>query len=651
MNERQRQDTVQPFQAEVTEVLRLVVNSLYSHKEIFLRELISNASDALDKLRFRAISESELLADGEPLRIRISPDRDAGTLTIADNGIGMTSDELAKNLGTIAWSGSRDFVTKLEQAKQAGSSDLGLIGQFGVGFYSAYLVADEVEATSRAAGTNSAFRWVSEGKENFRIEPAERDERGTSVTLRLKAEQREFLDEHRLRALVEKYSDYIGHPIELSVEKDVEEAGVTRKRTTFESINKASALWQRSPKDIEKPQYEEFYKHLTHDWQPPQAFRHFRIEGTQLFVGLLFVPGQKPLDVFDLEVKHGVRLHVRRVLVMDHCEELVPRWLRFMRGVIDTEDLPLNVSREILQDSRAVKIIKKQIVLQSLELLEEIATERPDDYLKFWSNFGAVLKEGLYFEPELKERIAKLLRFESSKEAALVTLDDYVKRMPAGQPAIYYAAGTSRRVVEASPHLEVLKRRGYEVLFMTDPVDPFAVEALGEYRNKRLVSASTAELQLDQGALPPKDADQAKSPLLERFECVLKDKVAGVRASERLTDSVACLVTPEGGLPPHLERLMRARNIDVPSVNRILELNVDHPLLRSLTELVAKNAAVARVSDWIELVYDQALLAEGSPIDDPVRFAKRFSELMTRAASAEVNQSADATAAAESSAT
>jgi molecular chaperone HtpG len=389
---------VQPFQAEVAQVLRLVVNSLYSHKEIFLRELVSNASDALDKLRFRSLSEPELLGEGEPLRVRLSADPVEGTLTIEDNGIGMTRDELAKNLGTIAWSGSREFVEKLQQAKP-GASDFGLIGQFGVGFYSAYLVANEVRVVSRAAGSAEAYAWTSEGKSEFQIAPAERAERGTSITLRLKPDQREFLDEHRLRGLVQKYSDYINYPIELGVENEVEEGGVKRKRTTFETINRASALWQRTPKDIEASQYEEFYKHLTHDWEPPLAHRHFRIEGTQMFVGLLFVPARKPFDLFDPEVKHGVRLHVRRVLIMDNCEELVPRWLRFMRGVIDSEDLPLNVSREILQDSRAVKIIKKQVTGQSLDLLEELAKDRPDDYLKFWAISAACSRRASISSP------------------------------------------------------------------------------------------------------------------------------------------------------------------------------------------------------------------------------------------------------------
>lgn len=627
---------VQPFQAEVTQVLRLVVGSLYSHKEIFLRELISNASDALDKLRFKSLSEPELLGGDETLKIRLSADEAAGTLTIEDNGIGMTREELAKNLGTIAWSGSREFAQKLEQAKQNTSEGFGLIGQFGVGFYSSYLVADEVEVTSRAAGASEAFVWASEGKESFQIKPAERAERGTAVTLHLKPDQKEFLSEYRLRTLVQKYSDYISYPIELGVEKEVEEDGVKRKRREFEAINRASALWQRPAKDVTAEQYEEFYKHLTHDWEAPLAHRHFRIEGTQMFVGLLFLPRKRPFDLFDPEVKHGVRLHVRRVLIMDNCEELVPRWLRFMRGIVDSEDLPLNVSREILQDSRAVKIIRKQVVSQSLELLEQLASERAEDYAIFWSNFGTVLKEGVYFEPELKTRIAALLRFESSKEPGFSTLDAYVNRMKDGQPAIYYASGPSRRVLERSPHLEALTARGYEVLFMTEPVDPFVVESLAEYRNKPLVSASNADLKLDDTTQSETEAPKAdESGVLGRFKAVLGDRVGEVRASTRLTESPACLVNREGELPPHLERILRARSMQVPDTKRILEVNLEHPLVRNLGELVQKQPDSPKIAEWIEVVYDQTLIAEGSPIEDPVRFAKLVAELVASAAERE----------------
>ena len=623
---------VQEFQAEVTQVLRLVIESLYSNREIFLRELISNASDALDRLRFRAVSEPELLGDDDALRVRVIADREAGTLTVWDNGIGMSSEELAKNLGTIAWSGSRDFLARLREGAEAGQKGMDLIGQFGVGFYSAYLVAERVEVTSRAAGAEAANRWHSDGKQSFSIEPAERAERGTSVTLHLKPDARELLEAFRLRQLITRYSDYIGHPIELAQEKEVEEGGVKRKRIVFETVNKASALWQRSPKDVEQAQYEEFYKHLSHDWAAPLAWKHFRIEGTQLFVGLLFIPSRRPVDLFDPEPEHGVRLHVKRVLVLERCEDLVPRWLRFVRGVIDSEDLPLNVSRELLQDSRAVRIIKKQIANQTLDLLEELAKDRADDYAKFWREFGPVLKEGLHFEPDARSRLQPLMRYETTKQPGLSSIAEYIERMPEDQPAIYYATGLSRQLLEGGPHVQAVVRRGYEVLLMTDPVDSFVVEQLGEGSKKPLVSVTAADLKLDGEAESLTDAKAVVlAPLIERFKKVLEGKVSEVRASKRLLDAPACLVVPQGGMESHVERLLRLRNTELPRALRILEINLEHPLIRGLGELCTKDADSPRVTDYIELVHDQALLAEGSPVEDPVALARRISELGSRA--------------------
>jgi len=614
------------FQAEVSQVLRLVIHSLYANKEIFLRELVSNASDAVDRRRFAAIQRPELLGDGETSKIRLSVDKQAGTLTISDNGIGMSRDELEKNLGTIAWSGSRDFLQKLDEAKAEGQSLPQLIGQFGVGFYSAFLVADKVAVVSRAADSETAHRWESTGEEGFSIEPGERDGAGTSVILTLKPDQREYLEPHRLRMLVQRYSDYIAHTIELSKADDEKE---------FEVVNRASALWQRPPKEVERAQYVEFYKHLAHDWEEPLAYRHFRIEGTQLFTGLLFVPNHPPFDLPDAETRHGVRLHVKRVFVMDNCEELVPRWLRFVRGVIDSEDLPLNVSREILQDNRVVRTIRKQVVQQTLELLVEVARDRPDDYLKFWQAFGAVLKEGLYFDPEHQEKLGKLVRYESAKTHQPIGLDEYIAAMPEGQGAIYYVAAATQKAAASSPHLERARAKGYDVLLMYDPVDPFSMSSFTEYAGKPLVSVTSADLALEgesADSAEKKAEEAAKSPLFERVERVLKDKVEKVRASSRLTDSPACLVIPEGGLAPHVERLLRAQKRELPPVRRILELNLAHPLVQSIERLEAKEPGSARVVEWMELLYDQALLAEGSPIDDPAAFAKRLSTLMTSAA-------------------
>ncbi|HSP80762.1 MAG TPA: molecular chaperone HtpG, partial [Myxococcaceae bacterium] len=429
------------FQAEINQLLNLVINSLYSHKEIFLRELVSNASDALDKLRFRSVTEPELL-EGEPaLEIRLLPDAEKGTLTIEDTGIGMTHDELVKNLGTIAHSGSREF---LELVQQRGQKDVNLIGQFGVGFYSAYLVADRVEVVSRAAGKDGqAWRWSSDAKGSFTVEPAERATRGTSITLHLKEDQKEFLDGWRLRSLVTQYSDYVSHPIKLEVEKSTGEGEEKKTEKSLEVVNKASALWQRAKSEITDEQYQEFYKHLSHDWEPPLAWTHFRTEGNQVFTGLLFVPKHPPFDL-NSPTQRGVRLFVKRVLIMDSCEELLPQWLRFVRGVVDSDDLPLNVSREMLQDSAVVQAIRKHVTKKTLDLLEKLAKDKPEDYRKFWEGFGTVLKEGLAVEAEHREKLGNLLRYESTREEGLTSLAEYVGRMKEGQEAIYYVFGETR---------------------------------------------------------------------------------------------------------------------------------------------------------------------------------------------------------------
>ena len=625
--------TTHSFKAEVSQVLHLVVNSLYSHKEVFLRELVSNASDALDKRRFEAVTHPELATESD-LKVQISADSAAGTLTISDNGIGMNASELEQNLGTIARSGTREFLNKVAKAREASDQGLQLIGQFGVGFYSAYLVADRVDVITRRAGEEAAFRWSSDAQESFTIEPAERAEAGTTLVLHLKQDQKEFLSEHRLRELVRRYSDYIGHPIEIAVPPKEGEGAVG----TFERINQASALWQRSPSDVTEEQYTEFYRHLTHDFEPPLGHRHFKVEGTQLFAGLLFLPKRAPFDLYDPSAKHGIRLHVRRVFVMDDCAELLPNFLRFVRGVVDSEDLPLNVSREILQDSKLVRVIKKQVVNHSLAMIEDLAGKDAEVFAKFWGDFGAVIKEGLHFESEHRERIAKIVRYESSTQPGLTTLGEYVSRMKENQKAIYYATGTSRALLDASPHLETLKKRGYEVLFMTDGVDPFAVTSLGEFEGKPLVSAMDENLELGEEELTDEqraaEAEQKKQaePLVERFKAVLSSKVGEVRLSTRLTDSPVCLVVPEGGMAPHIERLMMARQMGIPAQKRILELNPGHPLIQNLERRAGQDAG--SVASWIELLYDQALIAEGSPLENPSAFAQRLTTLLTSASNA-----------------
>jgi molecular chaperone HtpG len=627
--------TEHAFQAQVSEVLSLVINSLYSHPEVFLRELLSNASDALDKERFLAITSASESSD--PLRIRILPDEQAGTLTIDDNGIGMDEQELVKNLGTIAHSGSREFLNQLKEKK-----DMSLIGQFGVGFYSAYLVSDRVEVITKKRGTDAAFRWQSDGKSGFVTEAAERASRGTAVTLHLKPDQRDFLKPYKLRELVKRYSDYIGYPIELAKS----ESGADTA-PSFERINQASALWQRKPADVTDEQYEEFYKHLTHDFEAPLARKHFRVEGTQEFTGLLFIPKRPPFDMFSADERHGVRLHVKRVFIMDDCKELLPRWLRFVRGVVDSEDLPLNVSRELLQDSRVVRQIRKQVIKQALDLLDEIAEKRPEDYKELWKSYGAVLKEGVHFDPEYKERLEKLFRYESSKASGITSLGEYVSRMADGQTAIYYILGPSRRTVESSPHLESLKARGFEVLYLTDPVDEWAVRAMTSFDGKPLRSAMDEKLELgkaegDAEGAEPTPPSESDNVLLQHFQEVLAEHVSQVRVSERLTDSPSCLVVPDGGLGPHIERLLRMQQgADMPTQKRILEINTKHPLIKALAELHKQGGKSETVGESIELIYDQALLAEGSPIDDPARMAKRLTKLLQSTTEAQlVNASA-----------
>jgi len=633
------------FQAEVSRVLHLVVNSLYSNKEIFLRELISNSSDAIDRLRMRALSDETILGDDADFAIRIWADADNRTLFIEDNGSGMTHDELVQNLGTIAHSGTQKFLDALEQK----SDDASLIGQFGVGFYSAFLVADHVEVTSRAAGHDTAWTWKSDAQESFTIEPAERDSRGTTIALHLGEDHGEYLSFWSLRALIAKYSDYVRHPILLgdlrpapaeetdpdaNLDDDTSEAAEEPVLTLqFEQVNKGSALWQRPREEVTDEEHHEFYKHLSHDFEGPRCWTHFRIEGTQLFTGLLYVPSRPPFDLYHREAKRGVRLFVNRVFIMDDAEELVPSWLRFVKGVIDSDDLPLNVSRELLQDSKVTRVIRKQVIKKTLDELKRLANDDDASYLAFWKAFGPVVKEGLYLDKDQSKRIGKLLRYRSSAVDGLTSLDQYVERMKEGQEAIYFALGESESAVAGSPHLEGLKAKGYEVLYMTDPVDEWAVEGLGSWDDKQLISAMKAELDFDDDV--DDTEEEADKPvftgLFEAMQGVLGEQVREVRASKRLTDSPVCLVVPEGGQHAYLERLMRNHDHTMPKTKRILEVNTSHPLITNLRGLQEKESGSDRVKEWVEILYDQALLLEGSPVEDPARLARRMTTLLQAA--------------------
>lgn len=665
-----------PFQAEVSQVLELVINSLYSHREIFLRELISNASDAVDRLRYRSLTDKGLTGTEGPAAIRLLIDHEAGTLTVRDFGLGMTHDELMKNLGTVAHSGTKAFLEAIKQD----SGDVSQIGQFGVGFYSAFLVADRVDVVSRAAEGEEVWCWSSDAKSSFTLEPSEREHSGTDVVLHLGDDHAEFLDEWRLRGLVKKYSDYIPHPIELQVERaqPVETTETDTESTesesaeaesaepegaaaegadgesaepatvmvaSWEQINSGSALWQRSKSDISDDDYEAFYKHLTHDWEGPLTRSHFKVEGTKLFTGLLFVPTRPPFDLFSPDTRHGVRLYVRRVFIMDDCDELLPRWLRFVRGVVDSDDLPLNVSREMLQDSTVVQFIRKAVTKKALDMIAGLSKDEDQTaYETLWDSYGVVLKEGLHLSPEHKGKLGGLLRFKSSHGDGWTSLDAYLERMPEGQDAIYVVMAHSLTAAKSSPHAEALEARGYEVLYLTDPIDEWVVNALegwddADGNSRPLVSAMRADLKLDEPEESGEDKEQreeaagALKELLARFSSVLGERVSEVRISRRLTSSPACLVVPDGAMHAHVERLLRAqeRGQGFPSARRILELNGDHRVIGRLRELHTADAESTEVAEWIELIHDQALLAEGSPIEEPAATATRMTRLMEAA--------------------
>ncbi|MAG57632.1 MAG: molecular chaperone HtpG [Planctomycetes bacterium] len=629
-----------PFQAEVNQVLDIVINSLYSHREVFLRELISNSADALDKIRFQAVTDESLLGSEKDLEIQLVPDKSAGTLTIIDTGIGMTRDEVIQNLGTIAHSGSKGFLAALKEKEQGGES-VDLIGQFGVGFYASFLVADKVLVRTLAAGDDqTAWRWESEAKGTFHVEPApEWTTRGTEVKLFLKDDQKDVLEEYQIRQLVQRYSDFVSWPILLEVEREEGEDDDKKTVKKDERINNASALWRRPRREITDEEYEEFYKHVSRDREPPLDTIHFTIEGTTSYTGLIYLPKKAPFDLFDQDKKRGVRLYVKRVMIMEDCEDLVPEYLRFLRGVIDSDDLPLNVSRELLQEDRIVRSIKKTIVTKTLGALEFMAKERADDYAAFWDGFGVVLKEGLHFDFENKETLAKLVRYRSSK-SDFTSLTDYVDRMSEDQDTIYYAIGQNRQTVEGSPHIEALKKKDIEVLYMTDPIDEWAVQGLDEFDGKKLASAMKSDLDLDKDRTDEQkaedDANQERlEDLSERAQKVLEDRVSEVRVSRRLDESPCCLVVPDGGVHAHIERMLRAQGQDLPAQKRILELNPTHPVIERLHLLNANPSESDKVENWFELLYDQALLAEGSPIADPPRFAKRMSDLMTQALESE----------------
>jgi molecular chaperone HtpG len=630
MTETMRKKRSGKFKAEVSQVLNLVINSLYSNKEIFLRELLSNASDALDKLQFRALTDPSLTAGGGPLEVRIIADAEANTLTLQDDGVGMTKDELVANLGTVAHSGTQQF---LAQAAAAKEGDLpGLIGQFGVGFYSAYLVADRVEVTSRAAGDDDddgAWCWASDATDKWTLTPvAEGPERGTSIVLHLKEGLDHFLSDWTLRNLVTRYSDYVSFPIRLQVSERDDKGKITG--SSFEQINRSAALWQRPKSELEDDDYTGFYKHLSGEGSDPLCWAHAVVEGTQQFTAVLYIPSQPAGDLYNPEASGGVRLYVQRVFILDQADTLLPSWLRFVVGVVDSDDLPLNVSRELLQDSATVRAIERQLTKRVLDRLAALATDDAEAYSTFWTHFGRVLKEGMHQAWQQRDKITELLRFNSSHGDALTSLKDYVERMPDDQETIYTITGPSLESVAASPHLEMLKDRGHEVLFCIDPVDEWVLDALTEYDGKPLRSALEAEAagegeeteSLDQAM------GEAYKSFTDRLGKPLEDRISEVRLSKRLTDSPCCLVIPQGGMSPHLERILRANGRELPPTKRIFEINADHPVISGLKAKFDDDAEAQGFDDWATLLHDQALLAEGGLPEDPSAFAKRMTRLM-----------------------
>ena len=617
------------FQAEVKQILHLVTHSLYSNKEIFLRELVSNASDACDKLRFEALDNSALFEDAPNLEVRVWYDEQAKTITIRDNGIGMSAEEAVAHLGTIAKSGTREFMAALEGDKK---KDANLIGQFGVGFYSGFIVADRLTVESRRAGLTAehGVRWTSEGAGDFEVETITRPARGTDVILHLREGEEEFLSAWKLKSIISKYSDHISLPVLMAKQKWDEEKKEQVDTGEWEPVNKAAALWARAKSDITDAQYQEFYKQISYDQEPPLAYTHNRVEGRTEYTQLLYVPAKAPFDLWNRDKRGGVKLYVKRVFIMDDAEALMPVYLRFVKGVIDSADLPLNVSRELLQESRDVKAIREGSTKRVLSMLEDVAENQKDKYAEFWTQFGAVIKEGVGEDHQNQERLAKLLRFASTTTDAGVSFTDYVGRMKEGQEAIYYITADTLAAAKSSPQLEIFRKKGIEVLLLTDRVDEWMLSHLYEFDGKPL--QSVAKGGVDLGKLQDEEekkhaevAAEAFKPVLERLKISLKERAKDVRATTRLVDSPACIVVEEGDMSSHLARLLKQAGQSAPGGKNsmpILEVNPEHALLKRLE-------ASERFDDLAQIIFDQALLAEGGQLDDPAAYVRRVNAMLT----------------------
>jgi len=617
------------FQTEVKQLLHLMIHSLYSNKEIAIRELISNASDAADKLRFEALNDNKLYEGESELKISVDYDKKNRTISISDNGIGMSRDDIVENIGTIARSGTKEFLTKLsgDQAK-----DAHLIGQFGVGFYSAFIVADKVTLETRKAGEKDAFRWQSKGDGEFTLEAIEKKTRGTTVTLHLKKDEDEFLDDWRLREIIKKYSDHITLPI--TMKKTDFKDGESIKTDEDETVNDASAIWTRNKKDIKDKEYKEFYKNISYDSDDPLAYFHNRVEGTQEYTTLFYIPSKAPFDLYDRERQHNVKLYVKRIFIMEANEKLMPQYLRFVKGVIDSSDLPLNVSREILQDSKQVETIRSGSVKRILSSLEDLVKKKPEDYKKFWSQFGRVLKEGPAEDFANKEKIASLLRFSSThdeSEDQTVSLQDYIDRMKSEQEAIYFITADSYAAAKNSPHLEIFKKKKIEVLLLGDRVDEWLVANLNEFNGKKLQSIAKGDLDL--GKLEEEKEKEEKKKveadaktLVEKIKSSLGDRVKEVKVTHRLTDSPSCLVVGEHDISGNLERILKAAGQQTPENKPTLEINPKHALIQKLDSFKESSD----FDEYASVIFDQAILAEGGQLEDPVSYVKRINQLLIK---------------------
>ena len=631
------------FQTEVKQMLHLVIHSLYSNKEIFLRELVSNSSDALDKLRFLALSKAELYEGDADLRITVVFDEKKKTLTISDNGIGMSWDEAVENLGTIAKSGTKDFINHLTGDQ---SKDSQLIGQFGVGFYSAYIVADKVTVKSRRAGLPSedGIVWESNGEGEFTIENKTKKTRGTDIILHLKPEEStELLSDWRLRSIINKYSDHIAWPIamekEVEVEapeegddKDAKKAKKAKKEVEFETINKATALWTLPKSEISDEEYQTFYKHISHDYQDALTWSHNQVEGKHDYTSLLYIPAKAPFDLWQAEAKHGLKLYVKRIFILDDASQFLPRYLRFVKGIVDASDLPLNVSREILQDNKQVESIRTACTKRVLALLEKMSENDAETYQKFWDEFGAAVKEGPVEDMANKDRITKLLRFASTangSEKQTVSLDDYISRMKEGQDKIYYVTASSFNAAKNSPHLEIFNKKGIEVLLLSDRVDEWLVGYLTEFESKKLQSITKGKLELDlddkEDSKEDAKKEESMSPMLKQIEEVLGERVKEVRVTHRLTDSPACIVADENDMGLEMQRILQSAGQAAPPTKPVFEINLDHDLLKRLHDIQDD----ALFAEWAEVLFDQAVLAEGGTLDNPAEFVKRMNRLLT----------------------